>query len=179
MELPFNLLSGERNERLPDLCFSICRFNEVVFILRAQPHAQSLFLFPIVFGINYRKRGSASYYRKRGSASYIVREVHSVRERERERERDTEREREREREKDGSDVTIVALKLAMSFALLLAKTVCTLVLATSFALFLAKKFAPQWPLFVNSAEFTLSVAKNVALFDSETVRILRTVKWRD
>ena len=59
------------------------------------------------------------YYRKRGSASYIVREVHSVRERERERERDTER----EREKDGSDVTIVALKLAMSFALLLAKNV--------------------------------------------------------
>ena len=45
----------------------------------------------------------------------IVREVHSVRE------RDTERER--EREKDGSDVTIVALKLAMSFALLLAKNV--------------------------------------------------------
>ena len=50
------------------------------------------------------------YYRKRGSASYIVREVLSVRERE----RDTEREREREREKDGSDVTIVALKLAMN-----------------------------------------------------------------
>ena len=43
-------------------------------------------------------------YRKRGSASYIVREVLLVRE------RDTER----EREKDGSDVTIVALKLAMN-----------------------------------------------------------------
>ena len=58
----------------------------------------------------------AFHYRKRGSASYIVREVLSVRERERERERerDTEREREREREKDGSDVTIVALKLAMN-----------------------------------------------------------------
>ena len=41
----------------------------------------------------------------------LVREVLSVRE------RDTER----EREKDGSDVTIVALKLAMSFALFLAK----------------------------------------------------------
>ena len=53
------------------------------------------------------------YYRKRGSASYIVREVHSERE----------REREIQREKDGSDVTIVALKLAMSFALLLAKNV--------------------------------------------------------
>ena len=44
------------------------------------------------------------YYRKRGSASYIVREVLLVRE----------RERYREREIDGSDVTIVALKLAMN-----------------------------------------------------------------
>ena len=34
-----------------DLCFSICRFSQVVFIPQAQPHAQSLFLFPIVFGI--------------------------------------------------------------------------------------------------------------------------------
>ena len=50
--------------------------------------------------------GVTAYYRKRGSASYIVREVLSVRERE--------RYREREREKDGSDVTIVALKLAMN-----------------------------------------------------------------
>ena len=49
---------------------------------------------------------SRLYYRKRGSASYIVREVLSVRERE--------RYRERERERDGSDVTIVALKLAMN-----------------------------------------------------------------
>ena len=47
---------------------------------------------------------SAHYYRKRGSASYIVREVLSVRE----------RERYRQRERDGSDVTIVALKLAMN-----------------------------------------------------------------
>ena len=61
-------------------------------------------------------------YRKRGSASYIVHEVLSVREREREREREIQREREREiqrerereRERDGSDVTIVALKLAMN-----------------------------------------------------------------
>ena len=50
-------------------------------------------------------------YRKRGSASYIVREVRSV------------RERERERERDGSDVTIDALKLALRFALFLAKNV--------------------------------------------------------
>ena len=44
-------------ERTPSwiLCFSICRFSQVVFILRAQPHAQSLFLFPIVFGINLRR----------------------------------------------------------------------------------------------------------------------------
>ena len=34
------------------LGFSICRFSQVVFIPQAQPHAQSLFLFPIVFGIN-------------------------------------------------------------------------------------------------------------------------------
>ena len=46
----------------------------------------------------------STYYRKRGSASYIVREVLSVRE----------RERYRQRERDGSDVTIVALKLAMN-----------------------------------------------------------------
>ena len=77
------------------------------------------------------------YYRKRGSASYIVREVHSVRERERY------REREREREKDGSDVTIVALKLAMSFALLLAKNV-HLSIGEELCAFLAKKFAPQF-----------------------------------
>ena len=44
--------SGERNEHLPDLCFSIWRFSQVVFIPRSQPHAQSLFLFPIVFCIN-------------------------------------------------------------------------------------------------------------------------------
>ena len=43
---------GERNVRLPDLCFSICRISQVVFIPQAQPHAQSLFLFPIVFGVN-------------------------------------------------------------------------------------------------------------------------------
>ena len=43
---------GERSERLPDLCFSISRLSQVVFIPQAQPHAQSLFLFPIVFGIN-------------------------------------------------------------------------------------------------------------------------------
>ena len=48
-----------------------------------------------------------------------------------------ERERERERESDGSDVTLVALKLAMNFAPFLAK-IWTLVLAKSFALFLAK-----------------------------------------
>ena len=111
---------------------------------------------------------SLSYYRKRGSASYIVREVHLVRERE----RDTER----EREKDGSDVTIVALKLAMSFALLLAKNV-HLSIGEEFCAFPCQKICTSVSLLLNGAEFTLSVAKNVALF--ETVRILRTVKWRD
>ena len=41
-----------RSAHRTDLCFSICRFSQVVFIPRAQPHAQSLFVFPIVFGIN-------------------------------------------------------------------------------------------------------------------------------
>ena len=101
-------------------------------------------------------------YRKRGSVSYIVREVHSVRERE--------REREIQREKDGSDVTIVALKLAMSFALLLAKNV-HLSIGDEFCAF------PCQNICTSVSPSTLSVAKNVALF--ETVRILRTVKWRD
>ena len=102
------------------------------------------------------------YYRKRGSASYIVREVHSV--------------REREREKDGSDVTIVALKLAMSLALLLAKNV-HLSIGDEFCAFPCQKICTSVSPLLNGAEFTLSVAKYVALF--ETVRILRTVKWRD
>ena len=84
---------------------------------------------------NLSKCGQGSrHYRKRGSASYTVREVHSVREREREI---------REREKDGSDVTIVALKLAMSFALLLAKNV-HLSIGDEFCAFPCQKFAPQF-----------------------------------
>ena len=100
-----------------------------------------------------------------GSASYIVHEVRSVRE------RDTER--------DGSDVTIVALKLAMSFALFLAKNL-HLSIGEEFLHFSLPKICILVSLLLNGAEFTLSVAKNVALF--ETVRILRkirTVKWRD
>ena len=54
---------------------------------------------------------------------------------------------------------------------------CTLVLAKSFALFLAKKICTSVSPLLNGAEFTLSVAENVAVF--ETVRIPRTVKWRD
>ena len=113
------------------------------------------------------------YYRKCGSASYIVREVRSVRERERY------REREREREWDGSDVTLVALKLAMNFAPFLAKSF-HLSIGEEFALFLAKICTSVSPLLkLKGAEFTLSVAKNAALF--ETVRVLRfaSVKWRD
>ena len=45
-------ISPVSHERLPDLCFSIRRFSQVVSIPRAQPQAQSLFLFPIVFCIN-------------------------------------------------------------------------------------------------------------------------------
>ena len=43
---------GIRSAHRTDLCFSICRFSQVVFIPWAQPHAQSHFQFPIVFGIN-------------------------------------------------------------------------------------------------------------------------------
>ena len=88
------------------------------------------------------------------------REIH--REREREREREKERERERERR---SDVTLVALKLAKSFALVLAKNLHPM----------------KWR-WVHTFR-----CQNVALF--ETVRMLRkihtlcnrftSVKWRD
>ena len=54
-----------------------------------------------------------------------------------EREIQRERERERERERDGSDVTLVALKLAMSFALFLAKNF-HLSIGEEFTLFLAQ-----------------------------------------
>ena len=83
--------------------------------------------------------------------------------------------REREREKDGSDVTIVALKLAMSFALLLAKNV-HLSVGEEFCAFPCQKFCTSVSHLLKCAEFTLSIAENVALF--ETGRILRTVKWR-
>ena len=101
-------------------------------------------------------------YRKRGSASYIVREVLSVRE------RDTDRERDR----DGSDVTIVALKLAMNlhFPLPKLRTIgdeLTLSLAkNSHFSFLLSHF-PSLPSRRGRHggaeirnEFTLSIAKN-------------------
>ena len=104
------------------------------------------------------------YYRKRGSASYIVREVLLVRERE--------RYREREREKDGSDVTIVALKLAMNLHFPLPK-ICTI--GDKLTLSLAKNshfsfLASHFPSLPSGRgqhggaeirnEFTLSIAKN-------------------
>ena len=45
-------VSAKLNERLPDLCFAFCRFSQVRVYHPEPPHAQSLFLFPIVFGIN-------------------------------------------------------------------------------------------------------------------------------
>ena len=112
-----------------------------------------------------------AYYRKRGSASYIVREVRLVRERERERKRERYRERERERDTEVTSPLAVALKLAMSFALFLAKNV-HLSIGEEFCTFPCHKFArPSRTPLLNGAEFTLSIAKNVALF--ETVRILR------
>ena len=74
-----------------------------------------------------------SYYRKRGSASYIVREVRSVRERY--------REGERERERDGSDVTLLALNLAMNLAPFLAKKF-HLSIGEEFCTFSCQNFAP-------------------------------------
>ena len=64
----------------------------------------------------------------------------------------------------------------MSFALLLAKNV-HLSIGDEFCAFPCQKICTSVSPLSNGAEFTLSVAKNVALF--ETVRILRTVKWRD
>ena len=110
-------------------------------------HSQFFFIFQALPRLD-----STLYYRKRGSVSYIVREVHSVRERE--------SERERYREKDGSDVTIVALKLAMSFALLLAKNV-HLSIGEEFCAFPCQKICTSVSPLLIGAEFTLSVAKNV------------------
>ena len=66
------------------------------------------------------------YYRKRGSASYIVREVRSM------------REREIQREKDGSDVTIVALKLAMRLHFSLPKIAPLVLIGEELCTFLGK-----------------------------------------
>ena len=112
------------------------------------------------------------YYRKRGSAYHIVREVLLVREREREREREIQREIQREREMDGSDVTIVAVKLAMNlhFPLPKIRTIgdeLTLSLAkNSHFSFLPSHF-PSLPSRRGHHggaeirnEFTLSIAKN-------------------
>ena len=82
-----------------------------------------------------------------------------------ERERDTER----EREKDGSDVTIVALKLAMSFERLLAKNV-HLSIDEEFCATPCQKFAPQFlPSWMAlSSHFplpkTLHISKQFAFF---------------
>ena len=98
-----------------------------------------------------------------------MREVLSVRERERYRQTDRERERERERERDGSDVTIVALKLAMNlhFPLPKIRTIgdeLTLSLAKkSHFSFLPSHFLPSRRSHHCGAEirkeFTLSIAK--------------------
>ena len=100
----------------------------------------------------------------------IVREVHSVRERERY------REREREREKDGSDVTIVALNFGDEFCTSPCQK-CAPQYWRRVLRFSLPKFCTSVSHLLKCAEFTLSIAKNVALF--ETVRILRTVKRRD
>ena len=89
-------------------CFFLCRFSSLAYVT----YAFSITCHPWLSLQNCLCQTANQFscqwihYRKRGSASYIVREVRSVRERE--------IQREREREIDGSDVIIVALKLAMS-----------------------------------------------------------------
>ena len=87
-----------------------------------------------------------------------------------------ERERYRERKTEVTSPSSVALKLVMSFARLLAKNV-HLSIDEEFCAIPCQKICTSVSPLLNGAEFTLSVAKNVALF--ETVRILRSVKWRD
>ena len=101
--------------------------------------------------------------------SYIVREVHSVRE------RDTERERERERERRKWRHHCRA-KIGAEFYTFPCQK-CAPNIGEEFCAFPCQKICTSVSPLLNSAEVTLSVAKNVAPF--ETVRILRTVKWRD
>ena len=127
-----------------------------------------------------RKNRAVDRYRAvdhyRGRAPYGV--LHCAwgalgeRAKERDTQREREREREREKERDGSDVTLVALKLAKKFALFLALPK-TLKLAKGFALFLAKNlhlsFSPTKWRWVHTFR-----CQNVAIF--ETVRILRKIR---
>ena len=110
-----------------------------------------------------------------------VRCARRERERERERERDTEeRERERERERESeTEVTSSQWRWNWRWILhLFLPKISTLVLTKSLHFSLPKICTSVSPL-LKGAEFTLSVAKNAALF--ETVRVLRlaSVKWRD
>ena len=84
-------------------------------------------------------------------------------EREREIQRERERERERESEWDGSDVTLVALNLAMNIAPFLAKT---LKLAMNFALFLAKNFHLSFSPLEGRWDHTFRCQKRCALRNS-------------
>ena len=66
----------------------------------------------------------------------------------------------------------------MSFALFHAKYL-HLSIGKEFCTFLAKIYTLVSPLLID-AEFTLSVAKNVALFEKVPIlHKIRTVKWRD
>ena len=118
--------------------------------------------------MHFGKRRLKSYHWKRGSASYIVREVLSP---------VSVREREREREIDGSDVTIVALKLAMNSHFPLPKfrtfgDELTLSLAKNSHFSFLPSHIPSLPSRRGHHcgaeicnEFTLSIAKNIfALF---------------
>ena len=90
--------------------------------------------------------------------------------RERERERERSRERERVRETDGSDVTIVALKLAMSSHFPLPK-----IRTFRFSLHPSRLSFLEWPPCDAEIrnEFTISVAKKFRRLCSDSL------KWRE
>ena len=92
-----------------------------------------------------------------------------------------ERERERYRERDGSDVTLVALKLAMSFALFPAKKL-HLSIGEEFCTFLAKNLhlflgLSSW--MALSSHFPLHSSKQFAFFVASFKRRDRESKHRN
>ena len=147
---------------LPKMCTLVLAKNFALFLAKFAPQFLPSWMVALSSHFPLPNTLHFYYYRKRGSASYIVREILSVRERE--------REIQTERERDGSDVPIVALKLAMNLHFPLRKI---RTLGDELTLSLAKNshfsFLPSRRCHHCDAEirneFTLSIAKkNFALF---------------